>query len=50
MYNVKLTEQQKKNLLIFLSRVQLSGTEAREFLTICEPIDKSQKEEKQKGS
>ena len=47
MYNIKLTEQQKKNLLIFLSRVQLSGTEARVFLDICETIDKSQKE---KGS
>jgi len=47
MITINLTEEQKRNLLIFLSRVQLTGQEAREFLNLCEIIDKS---EKQKGS
>jgi hypothetical protein len=39
--NIKLNEKQKSNLLAFLARVQLAATEAREFLNICEIIDKA---------
>lgn len=38
MFIVKLTEQEKENLLEFLKRVQLSGVEAVSFILLVQKI------------
>ncbi len=42
MFVVKLTEQQKQNLLTFLGRVQLTGQEASAFMEIILAIQEAE--------
>lgn len=41
-YIIKLTKQEIDNLKVFLSRVQLTGVEALEFVKIAEKVNKSE--------
>lgn len=53
MLTVQLTEMQRKNLLVFLGRIQLSGLEARAFMEIVQAVEnadaKPTKEESRSG-
>lgn len=43
MFNIKLTEQELKNLAIFLKRVNLKGEEAGEYVNLINKINKAEK-------
>lgn len=42
---IELTEQQLNNLKVFLSRVELKGNEAVEFVNILQILDRATEEE-----
>jgi len=44
MYNIKLNEEQFKNLIVFLGRTNLNGTEVQPFNSIMISITSSKKE------
>lgn len=41
-YNIRLTEQDRNNLMLFLMRVNLSGKEALQFMKIADKIEKAE--------
>ena len=43
MYMIKLTENELKNLIVFLKRVNLTGEEAFEYMNIINKINESEK-------
>jgi hypothetical protein len=44
MIKIEITEQQYKNLLVFLSRVSLTGTESFEYVNLFQTIRNSAKD------
>lgn len=45
MLKIELTDEERKNLLVFLSRVNMTGAEAKPFIMLVSKIEQAQEVE-----